>query len=218
MANDVLKPEVLARARKSMLSINGVMPFRWGIYHFIYAFALVSVILLVWGLVFKAGGLLWMLAGAWAILISQFCWMVLMDPPASAKAGKRKLYCVVSREALDKMTVKKEGQADTFLRGKFAAQCGHAYLHAWWDAFVRFNADAIAYRSSQHAFKIAVVVDSDAQLVALEDTYRDRCGVSLVTDAGFTVFNGQPTITCLGIGPIHEDDIGQDLKDLKLLR
>ena len=190
-----------------MLEWEGVMPFRYGFYHFVYGFALASVFLIMLGLVLSLPGLLWMVGGGWAILVSQLFFMVIMDPPSDSREGARKLYCIVSREALDKM----KGN-----RGKLGAQAGHAFLHAWWDAFLRFNGDAIAYRKSQHAYKITLVVDTDAALVALEDTYRDVCGVSLVTDAGFTVFN-QPTMTCLGLGPIHVDDIGQDLKALKTL-
>lgn len=193
--------------RSRMLEWEGVMPFRYGFYHFVYGFALASVFLIMLGLVLSLPGLLWMVGGGWAILVSQLFFMVIMDPPSDSREGARKLYCIVSREALDKM----KGN-----RGKLGAQAGHAFLHAWWDAFLRFNGDAIAYRKSQHAYKITLVVDTDAALVALEDTYRDVCGVSLVTDAGFTVFN-QPTMTCLGLGPIHVDDIGQDLKALKTL-
>ena len=48
----------------------------------------------------------------------------------------------------------------------------------------------------------------------LQEKYKDICGTSLVTDAGFTVFN-KPTTTCLGLGPISEDNIGDDIKLLK---
>lgn len=213
-----MKNDRLARARKAMLEFNGVMPFRYGFYTFAYGAAIGTIGLVIIALVTSNWALMWMIGGLWVTLIALLFFMVIMDPLGEAtREGKRKLYCVVSREALAKMTVVKEGKPDQFIRGKFAAQAGHAYLHAWWDAFERFNADAVAYRSSKHAFKIAVVVDSDAQLVALQDAYRDKCGVSLVTDAGFTVFD-QPTVTCLGLGPIHEDDIGDDLKGLKLLR
>lgn len=136
-------------------------------------------------------------------------------------AQKHVLYCVVSEEALAKMVTKRraKGQRESqeiFVRGKFGAQCGHAFLHAWWDAMDRNLSGAMAYKNSKSAFKIVLVTPTDADLQVLHDAYRDKVGVSLVRDAGHTVF-AEPTITCLGIGPIREELIGQDLKDLKLL-
>lgn len=122
-------------------------------------------------------------------------------------AERIKMYCVCSKEALIKM----KG-----IRGKMIAQAGHAYLHAFWDAEARHPAQAQAYRDSDRAYKIALVVETQADLEALEAVYRPVCGVSLVTDAGFTVFDG-PTVTFLGIGPIPESLIGDDLKALKTL-
>jgi peptidyl-tRNA hydrolase len=118
-----------------------------------------------------------------------------------------KMYCIVSREALAKMNGN---------RGKFGTQAGHAYLHAWWDAAVRFPEAATQYQESGLAFKITLVVDTDEELRELEDVYRDQCGVSLVTDAARTVFT-EPTLTCLGIGPIDPDMREDKLKSLKPL-
>ncbi len=135
---------------------------------------------------------------------------------------KHKMYCVFAKESLAKMNG---------IRGKMATQAGHAYLHAWFDATGVNNkhasvhseeiADrklqqAMAYALSDHAYKITLVVDTVDELKVLHDAYKDVCGVSLVTDAGFTVFT-EPTTTCLGIGPISEDNIGDDLKALKTL-
>jgi peptidyl-tRNA hydrolase len=126
---------------------------------------------------------------------------------AALMARRYKIYTVVSREAMAKM-------GDEV--GKMFAQGGHAALHAWWDSFTRFPLFAKAYRDSQHAFKITLVVDTDAELEALYEAFQPICGVSLVRDAGFTVFK-EPTITCLGIGPIADEDRGA-LADLKTLR
>lgn len=119
-----------------------------------------------------------------------------------------KMYAVFSKEAVDLM----KGS-----RGKLAAQAGHAYLHAFWDADTRFPFDAKKYRNSDHAYKIALVVPTETELLELLESYRNICGVSLVKDAGFTVFEG-PTVTCLGIGPIAPNMIKDDLKSLKTLQ
>jgi peptidyl-tRNA hydrolase len=128
-----------------------------------------------------------------------------------------KMYCIFAKESVDKM----KGS-----RGKLASQAGHAYLHAFWDALKYENEfggtqryayrQAIAYRESDHAYKITLIVDTVEELVELQTRYKDICGTSLVKDAGFTVFE-EPTITCLGLGPIFVDNIGDDLKSLKLL-
>lgn len=120
---------------------------------------------------------------------------------------KVKMYCIVARESLDKMNG---------VRGKLAAQAGHAYLHAFWDAEKNFPEHAQAYRDSDHAYKITLVVDTVEELKVIEKDYTGVCATSLITDAGFTVFN-EPTTTCLGLGPIPEDLIGKNLKGLKTL-
>ena len=74
---------------------------------------------------------------------------------------------------------------------------------------------ALSYASSERAYKITLIVDTVEELKALQEKYKDICGTSLVTDAGFTVFN-EPTTTCLGLGPIAEENIGDDIKSLKV--
>lgn len=127
---------------------------------------------------------------------------------------KHKLYCIFAKESIQKMNGN---------RGKMSTQAGHAYLHAFWDAdrvdfSVRVNMKRIqsqAYMASERAYKITLIVDTVDELKALQEKYKDICGTSLVTDAGFTVFD-EPTTTCLGLGPISEDNIGDDIKSLKV--
>lgn len=125
-----------------------------------------------------------------------------------------RMYCIVARDSLNAMNGN---------RGKLAAQAGHAFLHSYWDAEDKFpegdrgRDPVLAYRASGKAKKVTLVVDTVPELEALRDTYRSICGVSLVTDAGLTCFDGIPTTTCLGIGPIRDEDIGDDLKTLRVL-
>lgn len=110
-----------------------------------------------------------------------------------------KMYAIFSQAALKAM----KGN-----RGKMAAQAGHAYLHAWWDALGRHPDLAYGYRGSSHAYKIALAAPADADeawFAELAELYREKTGVTEVIDAGFTVFDG-PTFTCIGIGPINPDD------------
>ncbi len=112
-------------------------------------------------------------------------------------------------------------------RGKLAAQAGHAYLHAWWNADQRFRSyygglggDHIAapelYKDSNAAVKVCLICETTENLLTLYENYKDICGATLVKDAGRTVFN-EPTITCVGIGPIKRADRGEDLTKLKVL-
>lgn len=127
------------------------------------------------------------------------------------------MYCIFARESVAKMNGN---------RGKLAAQAGHAYLHAYWDSLEAGTLDAGQakmrtaaarnYKNSQAAVKVCLIVDTVEQLEALQQAYAEVCGTSLVKDAGRTVF-AEPTVTCLGLGPIGPDDIGEDLKSLPVM-
>lgn len=129
------------------------------------------------------------------------------DLKDSIPSDRVKMYCVFAQESVKKMNG---------IRGKLGTQAGHAYLHAFWDAEARHRKLAEAYRETSHAYKITLVVDTVDELRGLELAYRDICGVSLVKDAGFTVFT-EPTITCLGIGPLPDSLKGADLAAIKTL-
>lgn len=116
------------------------------------------------------------------------------------------LYCIVSEEAV---------KAAAGNRGKMMAQGGHAYVDAMLDSMVRFPEAVKAYIESGVVKKVCLRAASPKELHALAQSYKKVCGVKLVKDAGLTVFK-EPTVTCLGIGPIHPDQIKQDLKDLKV--
>lgn len=149
------------------------------------------------------------------------------------KSNGLRMYAVTSREALAAMGGN---------RGKLAAQAGHAYLHAFWDAEVRFGEDAYptdgglggdyplgsghsvyayqrdikAYRHSGAAVKVTLVVDTTDELAILFDLFRPVCGTTLVKDAGRTVFK-EPTVTFVGIGPITREafeDLAPGLRPL----
>lgn len=66
--------------------------------------------------------------------------------------------------------------------------------------------------------KIVVSVDSEADLLALyEQAKTAKLPCSLITDAGFTEFNGVPTNTCIAIGPWERTEIDKLTGHLKLL-
>jgi peptidyl-tRNA hydrolase len=135
------------------------------------------------------------------------------EKPQDEQPDRLKLYCVFAMESVAKMNG---------IRGKLGTQAGHAYVHAFWDSADRFPEEAQVYRDSQMAFKITLVVPTVEDLQKLHEHYHDVCGVSLVTDAGRTVFKNEdgspcPTTTCLGIGPLRDSLKGEDLVGLRPL-
>ena len=120
-----------------------------------------------------------------------------------------KMYCVFSAEAITAMGGN---------RGKMAAQAGHAYLHAWWDAFADPALRPLAerYQQGPSAVKVCLLAADENILATLCDAYRGKTGVTLVRDRGLTVF-AKPTVTCAGIGPIDPEDREILLRALKPL-
>lgn len=134
------------------------------------------------------------------------------------------MYCIFAKESIDMM----KGN-----RGKFSAQAGHAFLHAYWDALFAHQVDAfcqediqfaeskyaraLEYRESEHARKITCVVPDIIDLIYLYEDYKYKpYGSTIVEDCGFTVFP-KPIVTCVGLGPLRDEDIDDRLKSLKLL-
>ncbi len=117
------------------------------------------------------------------------------------------LYAVVSLPALKRMNGN---------RGKLAAQAGHAFVHALWDAGERHPGLVEDYRASPHARKIVLACGDEVLMRSLVEHYRPLCGVTEVVDAGFTVFK-EPTFTMIGIGPIAPSKREDVLKGLAVL-
>lgn len=131
-----------------------------------------------------------------------------------------KMYCIFANESILKMGGN---------RGKMSSMAGHAYLHSYWDAMgchspthIRHKVNlykyeqAYSYVNSKSAIKITLIVDTVQQLIDIQNSYSMICGTSLVKDSAKTVFK-EPTIVCLGVGPIAEYNIKDDIRNLKVL-
>jgi len=133
-----------------------------------------------------------------------------------------KMYAIFCRETLRKMKYE----------GKLAAQAGHAFLHAWWDAEDRFGWDTDRnwwgdeaycqlmhdYRRGNDARKITLVVDTVQDLERLYEKYLPYMGATIVDDCGYTVFDCTTT-TAVGLGPIDDEFLqGSELKALETLK
>jgi peptidyl-tRNA hydrolase len=99
--------------------------------------------------------------------------------------------------------------------GKLCGQSGHAFVGSLIDSQNRFPLIASQYLATPEQYKIVLVAKNVEVLNKLYENYKNICGVHLVTDMGLTVFN-EPTITCLGLGPLLEEDKGKDLQRLRL--
>lgn len=128
------------------------------------------------------------------------------DTPAHDPDPLR-LYCIVSKPVF--ALIRKKGA-----EGKGHAQSGHAWLHAFWDAERHFPESAAAYKDSPHAYKITLKVADESELRAIYEAHDGVCGRTLVKDAGFTVFD-QPTVTCVGLGPVRRSQLRGGAGDLK---
>ena len=122
---------------------------------------------------------------------------------------------------------------DAIRKGKFAGQVAHASTAALLLCFRKREADDmycydVEFKKGTYLdtwlngvfTKVVVSVPDDA---ALRDLYNriqtdaPEIPVALITDCGRTEFHGEPTNTCIGIGPYYADEIDRFTADLQLL-
>lgn len=101
--------------------------------------------------------------------------------------------------------------------GKIAAQCGHAFLDAFLAAQITRPDTIVPYKTA-HGIKIVLGCPTLAQLEAAQRAC-EAAGLpcALITDFGYTHFNGQHTVTALGIGPATKAECVQITKRFSLL-
>jgi PTH2 family peptidyl-tRNA hydrolase len=102
--------------------------------------------------------------------------------------------------------------------GKIASQAGHAYLDAYVETLKQRPQVAQEYKEDHHGIKVCLRAK---RLADLERAYAEaiKLGIpaALITDLGYTCFNGQPTVTALGLGPAKQEEIKQITKRFQLL-
>lgn len=99
--------------------------------------------------------------------------------------------------------------------GKLASQCGHAFIQAYRAANERRQQD---YHKDGLGTKICLSISSLEKLLKLCHE-AEKLGIpyALIEDAGRnTTFNGVPTISAAGFGPLLKGEFPQ-LKRLQLL-
>ena len=103
-------------------------------------------------------------------------------------------------------------------KGKMCAQAGHAVLGAVKMALADGGRNLFAWEEESGQSKICVGVDSlEALLNIYNKGLESGFMVYLVTDAGYTEFHNEPTVTCLAFEPLPSDEIDKITGDLVLL-
>ena len=97
--------------------------------------------------------------------------------------------------------------------GKACSQISHASV----EAVLRSSKKNIEEWQQQGSKKVVVKVDSEKELLDLQNKAKSlKIVAALIRDAGRTFFK-KPTITCLGIGPDEEEKIDKLTGELKML-
>lgn len=92
--------------------------------------------------------------------------------------------------------------------GKIASQAGHAYLHAFLAAQDLWPAQAASYVADPPGTKVCLHGPLRALLQAEEAAKAAGIPCFLVVDSGCPdFFDGEPTVTALGLGPATKDQI-----------
>jgi len=104
--------------------------------------------------------------------------------------------------------------------GKAIAQAGHAYLDAMLASLAVKDPKADAYASLHPGTKITLDGGSEADLLRLRDKLAAR-GIphALIVDSGHVEmpdFDGSPTITALGVGPLTRSEARKLLSKWRL--
>lgn len=116
-------------------------------------------------------------------------------------------------------------------KGKLAAQVAHASVKSIMDHMDVTSDEENIHRdlalSHGNPFnlwltglqtKIVVGCDGEQEINNIAEKCQDLgISYSIITDVGKTEFNGVPTITCIAVGPDHEEWINEVTSSYKLL-
>ena len=103
--------------------------------------------------------------------------------------------------------------------GKIASQAGHAYLGAFINANSDLQKEYHAEFPQSPGTKVCLTAKNLNYLLrAKEEAEAAGIPAYLVTDSGCAnFFNGEPTVTALGLGPSTKNEIGKITKKFQLL-
>lgn len=103
--------------------------------------------------------------------------------------------------------------------GKISSQAGHAYIGAFVSADLKTIGEYHKEFPTHPGTKVCLAAKNLAQLLKAKEQ-AEAAGIPtyLVTDSGCeNFFNGEPTITALGLGPACRDQIKHITKRFQLM-
>ncbi len=99
--------------------------------------------------------------------------------------------------------------------GKTAAQCAHAAVSAF-EKTMQQHSEWVEEWKMQGQEKVVLKVESKKELLDWFEKLKKKFPTVLIKDAGRTqIAPGEPT--CVGVGPVPENEIDTFTKELKLL-
>ena len=103
--------------------------------------------------------------------------------------------------------------------GKIASQAAHAALDTFLKCLELDKDRALLYRNGFQGIKVCLAVPNLDKLLKAEALAKETgLHTSLIHDLGYTCFEGQTTITVLGIGPAYKEEIKHITKRFQLLK
>jgi len=100
-------------------------------------------------------------------------------------------------------------------KGKIASQCGHAFIEAFLKT-LKQKPEWINEWINEGQAKIVLKAKNEKELLEYFEKLKKLFPTVLIKDAGHT--QTKPgTITCLGVGPVPENEINKFTSKLKLL-
>jgi peptidyl-tRNA hydrolase len=103
--------------------------------------------------------------------------------------------------------------------GKAASQAGHAFLDTFLLSQQCDPSRCTAYRVHRHGTKIVLAADCDRILHAFRRALHQGLPAVLVVDEGCPdFFDGKPTLTALGAGPLTRTEAAKLFRNVSLLR
>lgn len=104
--------------------------------------------------------------------------------------------------------------------GKAIAQAGHAFIEAYFDTLTTNPSMAATYRGLSPGTKITLAARSKQELLRLSEKCKFlEIPSRIIIDSGHVElpdFDGSPTVTALGIGPIDKQTSRKLLSSLRL--
>ena len=100
-------------------------------------------------------------------------------------------------------------------KGKMSAQASHAAIGAYKRAKA-ICPDIVRAWELEGEKKVTVYVEKTSDLFELFHKIPDEIPKILITDAGKTQLD-PGTVTCMGLGPYHDDELDRYTRELKLV-